>query len=143
MRLACRFLVGAMLGGLLLAGPAPRASAQTVGCAAPLQPWTQISLYFGRDIPGGGTVSGDEFNGFLDDTVTPRFPDGLTVMDVTGQYRYDNGTIVREPSKLVILFVPDAAAAGPKVDAIIAEYKKRFRQESVAREQEVDCIGFQ
>ena len=33
---------------------------------------------------------------FLDDEVTPRFPDGLSVLDVAGQYRDPSGRIVRE-----------------------------------------------
>ena len=134
--------LGAGLSLLAALGSPAAASAQTVTCPPPLQPWTEISLYFGRDIPGGGTVGEPEFRDFLDAVVTPRFPDGLTVLDVTGQYRYRDRNIVREPTKLVVIYTQDAAA-GPKVDQIIVEYKSRFRQESVARDQEVNCVAFQ
>ena len=36
-------------------------------------------VYFGRNRPEGGTVGDDEWNRFLEQVVTPRFPDGYTV----------------------------------------------------------------
>lgn len=143
MRRPCKLSFGAAVTALAVLGLPAAASAQMMACPAPLQPWTEISLYFGRDIPGGGTVGEPEFRDFLDAVVTPRFPDGLTVLDVTGQYRYRDRNIVREPTKLVVIYTQDPAEAGPKVDQIIAEYKRRFKQESVARDQEINCVAFQ
>ena len=41
---------------------------------------TKTELYFGLSRPGGAEkVSAEEWRGFLDNFVTPRFPDGLTV----------------------------------------------------------------
>lgn len=117
--------------------------AQTLSCPAPLQAYTSINLYFGGDIPGGGKVSRAMFRRFLDATVTPRFPDGVTVAEVTGHYRYRNGRIVVEPSRMVTVLAKDAEEAGRKVDEIIVAYKQRFRQESVAREQRQECAAFQ
>ena len=105
--------------------------------------YTSINLYFGGDIPGGGKVSRAMFRRFLNATVTPRFPDGVTVTEVTGQYRYRNGRIVVEPSRMVTVLAKDAEDAGRKVDDIIVAYKKKFRQESVAREQRQECAAFQ
>src|SRR5262249_4797549 len=34
-------------------------------------------LYFGRAIPGGGSVSDAAWTKFLEEVVTPRFPEGL------------------------------------------------------------------
>jgi len=119
------------------------ASAQRPSCPAPLQAYTSINLYFGGDIPGGGKVSRAMFRRFLNATVTSRFPDGVTVTEVTGQYRYRNGRIVVEPSRMVTVLAKDAEDAGRKVDEIIVAYKKKFRQESVAREQRQECAAFQ
>jgi hypothetical protein len=74
--------------------------------------------------------------------VTPRFPDGLSVLDVTGQFRDSKGGIVREPSKLLVVLVPDASAAAGKVVQIIAAYKKRFRQESVLHAEHPVRVSF-
>ncbi|CCH52674.1 putative lipoprotein [Fibrisoma limi BUZ 3] len=95
--------------------------------------WVLDRLYFGRSIPDGGQVSEQSWRLFLTDVVTPRFPDGLTVWRVEGQWRDTTGTIVREPSYLLELAHPDQADAQRKLKEIIAEYKQRFRQESVLR----------
>ncbi|MBS1793790.1 MAG: DUF3574 domain-containing protein [Acidobacteria bacterium] len=95
----------------------------------------RTELYFGTDIAGGGKVADADWNRFLEETVTPRFPDGFTVLDGFGQYRDATGRIVREPSRVIVFLYPKAARreAGRKIDEIRAEYKKRFRQESVLR----------
>ena len=98
---ARRSLVGGVLTALVVLGMAPATSAAE--CRAPLEPWTEIDLYFGRNISSGGIVSEKQFRQFLAEVVTPRFPDGLSVLDVAGQFRGSNGVIVREPSKLLVL----------------------------------------
>ena len=93
-------------------------------CRPPLEPWTQVELYFGRDLGAEAVVSEEAFRDFLAETVTPLFPDGLSVVDVAGQFRDSKGTIVREPTKLLILLVPDAAGVAPDVETIVAAYKR-------------------
>ena len=112
-------------------------------CRAPLEPWTEIDLYFGRNISGDGTVTEAEFRRFLSEVVTPRFPDGLSVLDVAGQFRNSQGKIVREPSKLLVILVPDANAAAKKVSQIVTSYKRRFRQESVLHAEHPVCLSFE
>ena len=122
---------------------ATAASAQTVACAPPMQAMTSINLYLGGALPGGGRVTRAQFRTFLASVVTPRFPEGLTVAEVEGQYRLKSGRIASEPTRLLTIIVPDAAAAGPKIEEVISAYKARFRQESVARDQRADCVAFQ
>ena len=111
-------------------------------CRSPLEPWTQVELYFGRDLGGDAVVSEEAFGHFLAEVVTPLFPDGLSVVDVAGQFRDDQGTIVREPTKLLILLVPDAAGVAPDVETIVAAYKERFDQQSVLHAEQPVCVGF-
>jgi hypothetical protein len=125
--------------------PAQRRSGQSTAadrCRPPLEPWTQVELYFGRDVGGEAVVSEEAFRNFLAETVTPLFPDGLSVVDVAGQFRGREGAIVREPTKLLIILVPDAAGVAPDVETIVAAYKERFDQQSVLHAEQPVCVGF-
>lgn len=95
----------------------------------------RTELYFGRSIPGGGTVSDEEWAKFLAEVVTPRFPDGFTIVKATGQFRETNGTIDKEPTQ-ILLFLYAAktrTASRRKIEEIRRAYKRQFRQESVLR----------
>ena len=103
-------------------------------CPDGMDPFTELNVYFGLDKGSGETVTEDEWQSFLADTVTPRFPDGLTVLDARGQwFDTDSGRLYRESTKLLNVLVPaDAAASG--VDAVrdISDvYKQRFEQQAV------------
>lgn len=92
--------------------------------------WVKSELYFGRTKPGG-EVSDAEWDAFLAEEVTPRFPDGLTVLDAYGQWRNSEGKIGKEATKLLVLVHPDEPAAARKIGELTEVYKKRFTQESV------------
>ena len=49
-------------------------------------------LFFGTARPDG-VVTDEEFNEFLDRIITPRFPDGLTLLKGDGQFRDETGTM--------------------------------------------------
>ena len=132
---------------LLVAGCATAPATTTapaLACRAPLKAMTQVDLYFGRNIPGGGgEVSDAQWRAFLDQEVTPRFPDGLSVLDIAGQWKSTRtGAIARERSKRLSIIVPDAAAAAANFEAIKSAYKQRFRQESVLQSEATVCAQF-
>jgi hypothetical protein len=130
----------------VLAAPLARAdeaeARAAASCPPSLAPWTQVDLYFGRSIGGAGLVTERAFKRFLAEEVTPRFPDGLTVLDAAGQFRDRHGRIVREPAKLLVLLVPDRAAVAGKIGAVIQRYKRLFHQESVLRTEQRVCLAF-
>ena len=111
-----------------------------LSCAAPLKPAVEVDLSFGRNIDGGGQVSDTDWASFLAAEVTPRFPDGLSVIDVAGQYRL-SGEITRERSKLVVVVVFDAPAHVERVRAIVETYKARFHQHMVFHTEHAVCAG--
>lgn len=139
-----RLAIGALLLALGGCATTPATTGQgAAACRAPLKAMTQVDLYFGRNIPTGGEVSDAQWRQFLDDVVTPRFPDGLSVLDVYGQWKSTRtGAIARERSKRLSIIVPDAAAAASEVEAIKAAYKQRFRQESVLQSEAGVCAAF-
>ena len=111
-------------------------------CEAGDQSMVRDSLYFGRNRPDGGTVREAEWRRFLNETITPRFPDGLTVVKATGQWRNASGHIEREASEVVtVLHSGDPIARG-KISEIIAEYRQRFDQEAILRERATTCARF-
>jgi len=110
-------------------------------CAASLKPAVEVDLYFGRETDKGGAVSEADWAAFLAAEVTPRFPDGLSVVDVAGQIREPSGRIARERTKLLIVVVFDAPAHLPKVQAIVDAYGRRFAQHSVFRTERPVCAG--
>jgi hypothetical protein len=100
-------------------------------------------LLFGRNIGGHLGVSEAAWRPFLAREVTPRFPDGLTVVDASGQWRDPaRGTIVREPSKIVTIVLPDSADNHARLEAIVEAYKRRFRQQSVGLMVRPACVTF-
>ncbi len=78
---------------------------------------------------------------FLNEVVTSRFPDGLSVFDSAGQYREPTGRIVRERSKRLVVIVFDAPAHKAKVVEIVEACKQRFGQYSVFRVEQPVCAG--
>ncbi len=118
------------------------------GCASPAgmmrggERWIADRLYFGRAMPGGDSVSGEAWNGFLRDVVTPRFPEGLTTWSAEGQWRDSAGSIIREASFVLELMHPPSSQSEERIEAIIGDYKERFAQESVLWVREDIVVRF-
>ena len=106
------------------------------------QLWARTELYFGLSRPDGRDITDDEFEDFLDTEVTPRFPDGLTLLTGDGQFRGSSGVVVKERSKLLILFYPWNRARNRAVQRIRSLYKQEFHQEAVLRVDDQSCVSF-
>jgi len=122
--------------------PTGNARAQSMECRVG-KPQQVAELMFGRKIGDRIGVSEAQWARFVDREITPRFPDGLTVVDTRGQWR-DSGRnkIVREPSKLVQIVLPGKAEDADKLNEIAAAYKSRFRQQSVGVIVRGACVSF-
>jgi hypothetical protein len=125
---------------LLLAACATAPSACPPGLAGA----TMLEAYFGRNAGGAEVVTDIAWARFLDEVVTPAFPDGLTVLDAAGQWRGRTGTVARERSKLLVVAVPgtEAAQATSRMAPVVAAYRSRFGQESVMVTTAPACLGF-
>ena len=89
-RLALSLCAAALTAGCVT-NPASRA------CAPNETNMVNDQIFLGTDTPSG-PVSPQEWTSFLAESVTPRFPQGLTVWQASGQWRGNDGAIVREPS---------------------------------------------
>jgi hypothetical protein len=119
-------------------------SLRFVGKARPIgELWAKTDLYFGTAKPDGTAVTDEEFRKFLDEVITPRFPDGLTLIAAFGQFRDSTGTILQERSLLLILlYPPPTAASSKKIEEIRSIYKQTFNQESVLRVDSLGLVSF-
>lgn len=81
---------------------------------------------------------------FVDEEVTPGFPDGLTVQSGRGQWRDANGTIEKETSYELILLYPEARAqdGDRRIEGIRSAYEKTFGQEAVGRVDDRARVDF-
>jgi hypothetical protein len=110
------------------------------GCTA--KQMTQTELYFGMARKDGANVSNEQWQQFLDEVVTPRFPDGFTVTTADGQWRGPDGKIVREPSRVLNIVRDRGPEASRKLDEIRQIYKERFNQDAVLRVDDFAEVKF-
>jgi hypothetical protein len=107
--------------------------------------WVDTKLYFGLgpvDQPDKG-VSEAQWREFLDREVTPRFPSGLSVVDVYGQWQgTKNPTPSRLRSKLLMIDYPDTGQNREKIEAIRAAWKRQTGQLSVLRVTQPADVSF-
>ena len=82
-----------------------------------------------------GVVTDEQFMEFLDRIITPRFPDGLTLLKGNGQFRDGEGDIIKEESFVLILLYPleEFHESSRRINVIREHYKDEFDQESVLR----------
>ncbi|MFC3650048.1 DUF3574 domain-containing protein [Dyella humi] len=146
-----RLLLAAVLALQLVAcatAPAPSTSSTLHGDAAhptQTQNWVDTKLYFGlgpADQSEHG-ISEAQWRAFLDKEVTPRFPDGLSVIDVYGQWQgKQESTPERLHSKLLVIYYPDTPDNRSKIEAIRAAWKQRTGDQSVLRVTQPADVSF-
>lgn len=103
--------------------------------------FVRTELFFGLSKPGG-RITKRQFDRFVDDEVTPRFPDGLTVLSGEGQFRLEDGEIIEERSKVIVLLHGGGDVESKEIDEIRAEYIDQHDQQSVLRTDEPSCVSF-
>jgi hypothetical protein len=107
--------------------------------------WVDTKLYFGlgpADRPEQG-ISEAEWRAFLDREVTPRFPAGLSVLDVYGQWQGRGGSgVERLRSKVLILVYADSAENRANIDSIRTAWKEKTGDQSVLRVTEPANVSF-
>ena len=120
----------------------PPARGDAAPCPAGTERFAEYRLFFGRSTGGVEVVSDGEWRGFLAEEITPRFPDGLTVIDAPGQWRDPDGTIERERTKILLVLAHPGPAGMRRVTEIMDAYKERYGQGSVLRVVGTACASF-
>jgi hypothetical protein len=145
-----------LLISMASAGCAHRPASQPPAAAAPTlegdaahpghtQGWVDTRLYFGlgpADHLDQG-ISEAAWREFLDKEVTPRFPAGLSVLDVYGQWQGKNE---HEPerlrSKMLVIYYLDNEENRGKIAAIRAAWKAKTGDQSVLMVTEPADVSF-
>ena len=127
---------------VLASAAVPALGADPESCPPGTEQFAEYRLFFGRSQGTIEVVSEEQWRAFLADEVTPRFPDGLTVLDAAGQWREDSGEIVRERTKLLLVLAPPGENAMQRTDEIADAYKRAFGQSSVLRVVTEACVSF-
>jgi hypothetical protein len=135
LRLATGALLALSLTACATEAPSP-------ACADGQQRLRTAQLFFGRNVGGEPMVSETAFRKFVDEELTPRFPDGLTVLDGGGQWRGAENKLIRESAKVVLIVLPKKGDSGERIEAVRAAYKSRFHQESVLLITQAACVSF-
>jgi hypothetical protein len=96
--------------------------------------WIRTEVFFGLS-EHGTPIAAEQWQDFVDKTITPRFPDGLAIVYGNGQYRTSGAEVTKEPTAILILL--HKKETWRRDDAILnsiaKEYDVRFQQESVLR----------
>ncbi len=108
------------------------------------QVFVRTELFFGRGKSDGSEVTELEFQQFLTREVTPRFPDGLTLLMGRGQFKDARGRVVKETANVLILLYPweRSQQQNQTIEQIRNAYKTIFQQGSVLRTDELTCGSF-
>jgi uncharacterized lipoprotein YmbA len=106
--------------------------------------WIRSELYFAvGNEDGSDTVDEGKWRDFLDREVTPRFPDGLTVLDGYGQWRFkDQGRLVRQRCKVLVVLHEDGASRRNDIEAIRLAWKRASGHESVLWARQAVEVSF-
>jgi hypothetical protein len=136
-------VVGAAAIAFLSLGAEQPAWAQALTCQGAQKPQQVAELLFGRKMGAQGSISEGAWRRFVAREITPRFPDGLTILDTRGQW-LDTATkrVVREQSNIVMIALPGNAEDHDRLNQIAEAYKKQFHQQSVGIIVRPACVSF-
>jgi hypothetical protein len=113
-----------------------------VACRSGASTLARLELLFGTGKKDGSEVTEAEWQDFLATVITPRFPDGLTVLSGYGQWHTDEGKPDRENLRVIVIWYERSKQGEEKIEAIRNAYRERFEQESVMRVDGVSCVSF-
>jgi len=111
-------------------------------CRVGSRPMARVELLFSHPESTAAQTGEEMLAGFLEREVTPRFPEGFTLVDGKGQWRAPSGKIEKSASHVLVIWYPPSAEADSRIEAIRDAYKRRFAQISVMRVDGHDCVSF-
>jgi hypothetical protein len=112
---------------------------------ASAQAWVRSELYFGVGNEGdaASAIGEGQWRAFLDQEVTPRFPDGLTVFDAYGQWLFrGRAGPERQASKVLVILHEDTPQRVADIEAIRLAWKQSTKHQSVLWSKQATEVSF-
>lgn len=126
-----------LLLAMALAGCA--SAPRTQACPGGQPPVRTAQLFLGA---GKAEPPADrDLRRFVDQEVTPRFPDGVTVVDGGGQWTGSENRLIRKAAKVVLVVLPASGDGQGKVQAIRTAYRSKFKQDPPVVLPPPACVG--
>ncbi|RRN58877.1 DUF3574 domain-containing protein [Pseudoxanthomonas sp. SGNA-20] len=112
--------------------------------------WVRSELYFGvgredgpSTRPQTDAIDEARWRRFLDEEVTPRFPDGLTVLDAYGQWLFrGDAEPQRLRSKVLVVLHEDTPQRRADIEAIRLAWKRATGHQSVLWSRQPAEVSF-
>jgi len=107
--------------------------------------WLRSELYFAIGRIDSPDPADDRlrWQAFLDDVVTPAFPDGFTVFDGYGQWlARDSDTPYRLDTRVLVILHDDGPEAIARVESLRIAWKSRHGDDSVLRATQAVDVSF-
>lgn len=140
---AIALLVAALgAGGFVGYRAAATLPGMNAACRTGATALARLELLFGTARKDGTEVTEGEWRQFLDGEVTPRFPDGLTVLTGYGQWHVNESATAQEHLRVLVIWYARDKQGEARIEEIRRAYKERFDQESVMRVDGVSCVSF-
>ena len=121
-----------------LLGLAGCASVRPQACPAGQDQVRTAQLFLGAKPPA--RLSDADLRAFVDQEVTPRFPEGVTVVDGGGQWKGSADQLVREAAKVVLIVLPAKGDAIARIETVRTAYRARFKQDTVVVIPQPACV---
>jgi hypothetical protein len=141
-----------LLAGCASVEPPPAPTATLAGDSArPARAsgWLRSELYFGAGAEAkDGQATADaiddvRWRAFLDAEVTPRFPDGLTVFEAYGQWRYrGEQEPERQRARVLVILHEDSPQHRADIEAIRLAWKRATGHQSVLWSRQPAEVSF-
>ena len=102
-----------------------------------------FTLFFGKAISGRGDLTDQEWQSFLDDTITANLPNGYTVLDAQGAWINPvTRKTIKEATRIVVAALPDVRGSVASVNRVRTDYQVKFQQQLVGMTVEHACGAF-
>ena len=126
------FAVTALISLIVSLGACADAETNAGGaqaCPEGLEPATEYRLFFGLTDSTGEVIVEGEWQMFLDEIITPRFPGGLTVLDAYGQWQPPTGSLHSESTRVLLVGVSgnEEENTWGLLSEITAEWSRRYQ----------------